>query len=322
VPRTDVLVATSSLGEIIRSADGGGHWHSVALDFPNVNTPPDLRALVENSAGELIAAGPPGAILRANSDASTWSVAHWTDIEKERAFPWMLVDRNRKLLVAVEARGEMQLSRDAGNSWTANLAPKTDNEFAFWQGMVLESRGVMVIAGKSGVAARSTDAQNWTAVVTGTRKNLYGSFADETSGSMFLMGQDGALLRSTDLGVTWRAVPSDSTQELRRMLRDPRSYALICFGGHGAIVRSEDDGLTWQKIVSDTDGVLRAGSIDPLTGDLLLVGSQGALLRSSDGGRSFQRIATHTARHFNSLAFGADGTLVLVGERIVRLVRH
>ena len=322
VPHTGVLIATSSLGEIVRSADGGRHWHAVAVDLPNVNTPPDLRALVENSAGELIAAGPPGAILRANTDASVWTVTHWTDIEKERAFPWMLVDRKRKLLVAVEARGEMQLSRDAGSTWSAHRAPKPDNEFSFWQGAVLESKGVMLVAGKDGLAARSADAQDWTAVDTGTQKNLYGSFADEATGLMFLTGQDGTLLRSADLGVTWRAVPSDSAQELRRMVRDPRSHALICFGGHGAIVRSEDDGLTWRKVVSGTDGALRKGMIEPHTGNLLLVGSEGALLRSSDGGRSWQPLNIHTARHFNSMAFDADGNLVLVGERIVRLVRH
>jgi photosystem II stability/assembly factor-like uncharacterized protein len=322
VSRSDVLVATSSLGDIIRSTDGGKSWQAIAIDFPNLNTPPDLRALVENSAGALIAAGPPAAILRANGDASRWTVAHWTGIEKERAFPWMLADRKRNLLVAVEARGEMQVSRDAGTTWVPSVAPKPDNEFAFWQGAVLESRGVLLIAGKSGIAARSTDARSWAAVETHTKKDLYGSFADESSGLMFLMGQDGTLLRSTDLGINWSAMPSDSTQELRRMMRDPRSHALICFGGHGAIVRSGDDGLTWQKIASGTDGALRKGMIEPRTGNLMLIGSQGTLLRSNDGGRSWQSLSTHTAHHFNSMVFDTRGDLVLAGERIVRLVPH
>jgi photosystem II stability/assembly factor-like uncharacterized protein len=63
--------------------------------------------------------------------------------------------------------------------------------------------------------------------------------------------------------------------------------------------------------------------LEPNTGNVLLVGSQGAILRSRDGGRSWHALPSHTTRHFNSFAVdGRSGDLVLVGERIVRLVRQ
>jgi photosystem II stability/assembly factor-like uncharacterized protein len=319
------FVATSQIGEIIRSTDGGASWQPLRIDYPDSHTPPDLRGLIASPGGAaLIAVGPPGTILRSNADASRWDLAHWTPIESERAFPWVLADPQRKIIVAVEARGEMRVSRDDGLQWQPVQVPGAWPDWPFWQGSVLARAGVIIVAGKSGTAARSDDgAQSFRRIDTGTDKDLFGSFADESSGNLFLMGQDGTLLRSADLGLTWRAVVSGSTSELRRMLREPRRGALVCFGGHGAIVRSNDQGLTWRNIVSGTDGVLRKAAFEPGTGSLLLAGSQGALLRSRDAGRRWEALPTHTARHFNSLAVDErSGDLVLVGERIVRLVRQ
>lgn len=317
------LLASSNLGDIIRSVDGGRSWRALAIAYPNVNTPPDLRMLLPApDDAALIAAGPPGAILRSNADASAWQVVHWSDIEQERAFPWMLVDRKRNLLVAVEARGRMQVSRDGGSHWSAvQIEVPTDN-WPFWQGAVHAASGTLLVAGKGGLAARSTDgARSWSRLDTGTDKDLYGSFADESL--LFLMGQDGTLLRSMDLGATWHGVASGSSQELRRMVRDARTGVLICFGAHGVILRSTDQGLRWQAVASGTDGVLRKALYEPGTGNLLLVGGQGTLRRSSDGGRTWQALPTHSSRHFSSaLAIPGSGDLVLVGERIVRLVRR
>jgi photosystem II stability/assembly factor-like uncharacterized protein len=316
------LVASGSLGDLLRSADGGRSWRPIAVAYPNMNTPPDLRMLMPNPAGDaLIAAGPPGDILRSNADATAWQVVHWSDIEQERAFPWLLVDRARNLMVAVESRGLLQVSRDGGVEWTP-VPVDVPEGGSFWQGTVHAPSGTMLIAGKAGAAARSTDgARSWSRVDTGTQANLYGSYAEESL--LFLMGQDGTLLRSTDVGVSWHPVTSGTNQELRRMLRDAKSRALLCFGAHGTILRSTDDGRSWRAVPGGTDGVLRKALHEPGTNHLLLVGGQGTLRRSSDGGRSWQAVPTHSSRHFTSaLAVPGSGDLVLVGERIVRLVRR
>lgn len=323
-PQGNALVATGRLGAVIRSTDGGSSWNSIAVPYPDPNTPPDLRGLVPAPSGNaLIAVGPPGAILRSNPEGSVWDIRHSTPIEAERAYPWVIVDHRRNIIAAVEARGELRVSRDDGVDWQVSNIETPAGAWPFWQGSVLEKAGVMLVAGQGGMAVRSTDAFAWQAVATGTDKDLFGSFADESGELLFLMGAEGTLLRSVDLGVTWQNIATDTRQELRRMFRDPRTGALLCFGTHGSILRSLDRGLTWKTVPSGTDGVLRKGMLEPRTGNLLLVGGQGSLLRSRDGGRAWEILPTHTTRHFSSI-WGDEhsGDLVLVGERIVRLVRR
>jgi photosystem II stability/assembly factor-like uncharacterized protein len=320
-PRGNALVATGKLGAMVRSTDGGAAWSRVEPAWPNPNTPPELRMIVETPARDaLVGVGPPGTIVRSNADGDVWRVEHFTPIESERAFTWALTEPKRSIVLAVEARGQMQLSSDGGATWRAVEAPTQNTEWPFWQGTRLDS-GTMIVAGKAGIAIRSVDGgATWTEMRTGTGKDLYGSFADRDL--LFLFGQDGVLLRSADEGVTWSAVNSTSDKELRRMLRDPASDGLVCFGTYGSMVRSDDRGLTWRAVKTGTDGALRKGIVDSERGEMLIAGSRGAILRSRDGGRSWELLPGHTKRHFQSLTVDDRGNLVVVGERIVRLVRQ
>ncbi len=320
-PRGNALVATGKLGAVVRSTDAGASWSHVELAWPNPNTPPELRMMVETLPHDaLLGVGPPGTIVRSNADGSVWTVVHFTPIESERAFTWALVEPKRSTLIAVEARGQMQLSADGGATWRSVEAPAQDAAWPFWQGTRLES-GTMIVAGKGGSAIRSVDGgATWSETRTGTDRDLYGSFADRDLS--FLFGEDGVLLRSADDGVTWSAVDSRSDKELRRMLRDPASDALVCFGTYGSMVRSDDRGLSWRAVKTGTDGALRKGVIDPGNGEMFIAGSRGAILRSQDGGRSWVLLPSHTKRHFQSLSVDDDGNLVAVGERIVRLIRQ
>lgn len=321
-PRGGALVATGKLGAVIRSTDGGASWSPTTIVYPNQSTPPDLRMLIPSpSEDSLVAVGPPGTIMISDPEAKAWRITQWTPIAAERAFTWVVGDRQRKRLTTIEARGQMRVSHD-GVEWRATEASTQGTDWAFWHAALLERDGVMISAGKSGTAVRSADGGlTWEPMKTGTDKDLFGSFADDTKGLLFLMGKDGALLRSADGARTWQAVRSGSERELRRMLRDPKTGALICFGAWGSIVRSEDDGLTWQAIPSGVEGELRKGVVDARSGSIYLAGSRGVALRSGDGGRSWKRLPSHTTRHFSSLIVHDSGDVILVGDRIVRLVR-
>lgn len=322
LPKDDVLVASGELGGVLRSTDSGQSWRQIDIAYPNMNTPPELRSLiVTTDESALVAAGAPGTIVRSSDSGRTWQVTHWTPLQKQEAFPWILSNERRRRLAVIEARGSMYTSNDGGREWRPSRFT-TDREL--WQGSVLETRGVMIAAGQRGAAARSTDdGRSWAALDTGVTQNLFGSYADETSGDLFLLGGEGLILRSSDTGTTWRRAASGSRHALRRMLRDPRTGTLVAFGEHGALLRSRDRGESWTVIATHTDAELRKGLIEPGTGHLVIVGQQGVVLRSADAGKSWSAIPTHTRRHFRSGVFDPrNGDLVLVGERIVRLARR
>jgi photosystem II stability/assembly factor-like uncharacterized protein len=91
------------------------------------------------------------------------------------------------------------------------------------------------------------------------------------------------------------------------------------------VTARSDDGERWSHAVTAGSADLArvsANASGGVPGNVLLVGSQGAILRWRDGGRSWEALPSHTARHFNSMwADERSGDIVLVGERIVRLVR-
>jgi len=317
----DVIVASGELGSVLRSVDNGATWEVVDVAYPDHNTPPNLRSLiVEPREGALIAAGAPGTIIRSAKDGARWDIPHWTPLEAEEAFPWILVDAKEQLLVVVEARGSTYVSKDSGRTWRQS---KIHTAREFWHGVVLQSKGILLLAGARGVAARSDDAAStWKTIDTGVTEDLFGSYADEASGNLFLMGANGLILHSTDAGITWRRRSSGVEHSLRRMLRAPRSAVLVSFGEHGAISCSEDGGVTWRAVASGTDAELRKGLIEPGSGNLILVGQQGVILRSKNLGRDWELLPSHTLRHFRSAVFNPrNGDLFLVGERLVRLSR-
>jgi photosystem II stability/assembly factor-like uncharacterized protein len=319
LPDTSTFVAVGALGAVLRSTDGGARWRSVAVRYPNLNTPPTLRALhVDVPSGVLLSAGPPGTIMRSIDSGASWRLQHWRPLEAEEAFPWLLETAGNRSVAALEARGKFYVSHDAGASWQRR-ALKTDREF--WHGATLHAREVSVVAGEKGVAAVSRDrGASWQVVDTDVPIDLYGSFADERTSALFLMGDEGVLLRSTDLGRTWQRLASGVTSALRRMLREPNGSALLAFGARGAIIRSED-GISWRAVRSGTASELRKSILERETGNIILVGEHGTAIVSRDAGSTWQALATNTRRDFRGAAIDARGHLVAVGERIVRLVR-
>lgn len=317
----DVIVASGELGSVLRSTDSGTTWAEVAVAYPNMNTPPNLRSLLIEPAGKvLIAAGAPGTIIRSEDAGQQWQIAHWTPLEKEEAFPWILTDPRQRSTAVIEARGSIYSSQDAGKSW--RLA-KVTTQRELWQGSVLASKSVMIVGGQGGVAARSVDGgRHWSLAETNATEDLFGSYADERSGKMFLLGGNGVVLRSIDTGLKWQRAPSGTNRALRRMLRDPKTNALLAFGEYGSIVRSTDEGESWQPVASHTEAELRTGLIEPGSEHLIIVGQRGVILRSTDGGKRWQPIASHTQRPLRGAVFNPrNGDLIIVGERIVRLTR-
>jgi len=104
--------------------------------------------------------------------------------------------------------------------------------------------------------------------------------------SLVAVGDDGAIMRSSDGGTNWSAVVGRATKaHLRSVIAEPRG-ALVAVGYGDAIVRSIDGGANWSAVT-------RPGT----TADLqkLTVGPKGALIAVGYGSK-FERSSDHKAK--------------------------
>ena len=127
---------------------------------------------------------------------------------------------------------------------------------------------------------------------------------------IWVVGQNGALIRSDDEGASWsdRAI---ANEELIRIGKTPNE-TLVAVGRHGLIVRSRDNGATWDTIsvrsTADLFDVFSAGNSSWIVGD------QGTVLRSQDDGATWSPLKAPNNTVLRTITGSADGTRLYIGS--------
>ena len=131
-------------------------------------------------------------------------------------------------------------------------------------------------------------------------------------GTLYIAGERGTLLRSTDRGVTWVAIPTPYQGSFYGILPLGPKQLLVC-GLRGTIFRSEDGGDTWQAVPNEMH-VLLATAVRLRNGVIVLAGQARAFLVSRDDGRTFQSWSPELTTGVAELVEAPDGTLLAIGE--------
>ena len=323
IPDTDTFVMVGQLGGVWRSENDGKSWDFIEPKYPYPNQPPHLRdMIIDPQTKALVAAGPDGSIMRSTDAGKTWVSAFQGVIGLGEAFTQLLIDEKRDTLIACEALyHSVYMSKDGGASWTkVTKIPTGDRNL--WHGAILKKKDLIVVTGERGAIGVSGDGgYTWDVVETDIKGDMYGAYADENSGALFVVGDKGIILRSDD-GKTWTQVESQTRNTLRRITTEPKTGALLAFGQVGTILRSTDGGKQWTSIPNSATGELREATIEPGSNNILLTGRDGVILRSSDSGLSWEKLTTHTLRHLRGAATNPrTGTIIAAGEPLVRLAR-
>ena len=88
----------------------------------------------------------------------------------------------------------------------------------------------------------------WNPVISGTTNNLNGAYL-LGSGTGFIVGEAGTILKTTDLGATWAPLTSGTTTTLHGVyLFDPNEGVAV--GEQGLILRTTDGGAIWRTVAS------------------------------------------------------------------------
>src|SRR2546430_345868 len=124
----------------------------------------------------------------------------------------------------------------------------------------------------------------WSPVDSGTTSNLNGAILLD-SGTGFVVGDTGTILKSTDAGATWTPLTSGTSTALHGVyFLDPNEGVAV--GDSGTILRTTDGGAAWQSIPSGVGDTLRSVSFNGTNG--ICGGDSQDILYSTDSGASWQ----------------------------------
>jgi photosystem II stability/assembly factor-like uncharacterized protein len=124
----------------------------------------------------------------------------------------------------------------------------------------------------------------WSPVDSGTTNNLNGAYLLD-SGTGFVVGDTGTILKTTDAGATWTPLVSGTTTTLHDVYFFDAT-AGVAVGEQGLILRTTDGGTGWGPVSSGVGDSLRSISFNGVNG--ICGGDSQTILYSTDSGASWQ----------------------------------
>jgi photosystem II stability/assembly factor-like uncharacterized protein len=124
----------------------------------------------------------------------------------------------------------------------------------------------------------------WAQVDSGTTNNL-NSVSLLDSGTAFVVGDTGTILKSTDAGATWAPLTSGTSMSLHAVFFLDANEG-VAVGDNGTILRTTDGGAGWQSVASGVSDSIRSVSFSGVNG--ICGGDSQTILYSTDSGASWQ----------------------------------
>lgn len=283
------LVAVGERGIILLSDDDGVHWRQAEVPV-SVN----LTAVQFVDARQGWAVGHLGVVLHSADGGETWR----KQLDGIQAA--------KLVLQAAEASGDAAAIEQA-------QAMVTDGPDKPFLDLYFQDARVGYLVGAYNLILRTADGgqswQSWMQHLDNPQAlNLYAIRV--WRGDLYIAGERGLLLRSSDGGEHFAALPSPYEGSFFGLLaaRD----GLLAYGLRGNAWWSEDGGTSWQALATGVESAL-AGALELADGRLLLAGQGGELLAAEPGGARAQSMPLRLAPGLASIVQAADGSLSSAG---------
>lgn len=226
----------------------------------------------------VVAVGERGAILRSTDAGRTWSAA---DSGATATLTGVSFAADGLHGWAVGHDALILATADGGLTW--RKAWQGENlQDSFLDVLALDARHILAI-GAYGLMMESADGGR-----TWNRRKLSGDdfhfnrLTQGPTGTLYLAGERGTLLRSRDRAITWERIDSPYDGSFYGIL-PLGPELLVAYGLRGRVYRSVDDGNTW-AIVPNDQRVLIATGAQVKPGVLVFAGQSRALFISRDSG--------------------------------------
>ena len=282
----------------------------LAVTPPTVAAPPAHVLLLDGAlAGEaIVAVGERGAIFRSPDSGRTWN-----------AIPSPTAATLTGVTFAPDAQHGWAVGHDAlilatndgGRSWSKQWQDQ-NLENSLLDVCALDATHVIAV-GAYGLFIETHDAgRTWTTRSVLDSDMHLNRLTRGPTGTLYLAGERGTLLRSRDGGATWDHIESPYDGSFYGVL-PLDAHTLIAHGLRGRVFCSENDGDTWAPVALD-EPLLVATAARTRDGTLILAGQARGLWRSSDGGRTFARWTPGFESAVAELVVAPDGALIALGE--------
>jgi len=263
---------------------------------------------IVNTGQQLVAVGDHGHVLRSSDQGQQWT----QQITPTRALLTSVSFPDAQHGWAVGHDGVIIATRDRGETWVRQDDGQ-QLETIFLSVLFLDRlRGFAV--GAYGKYLYTIDGgAHWVSGHPSDEEAHFNRISAGVDGTLYLAGESGICLRSSDGGQIWHKVEVPYDGSLFGVL-PLTAQRIVTYGLRGHIFRSDDQGARWVPLSTDVK-VLIMGGIRLRQGPLVLSGQGGNFFISRDGGRSFQ--------HWKPADFGTsvadlieadDGAIITVGE--------
>lgn len=215
-------------------------------------------------------------------------------------------------LLASDGQGAMHLSKDNGQTWTqVYAAVDSGSPYYYGQSAVVgfadAKNGFMTDAANKSYATKDGGI-TWELKSVGFNGARSIQFVNKQTG--WLVGGDGRLYKSTDLGQSWTNVALASGVSLTAAYFQTELLGWSQRYSGAQFAYTRDGGKTW------TEMSLPNGVVTMRMGDQawVAIGASGAVHVSTDSGATWNAAYTGTAAALNSLAFSDAKTVWVVGS--------
>lgn len=200
---------------------------------------------------------------------------------------------------------------DGGHTWHHQFTG--DDEESPFLDLIALPGGHVIAVGAFGMYYESHDAgASWEQRWVMDEDMHLNRISRAVDGTLWLAGEFGLLLRSTDQAATWETLSTGEDGSLYGVL--PLTNGdLIAYGLRGRVYRSTDRGETWRRLETPGTGLLMTGIELASARTLILAGQARTWWVSRDGGLTF-KAANDDSAAIAQLLLTPGGHLLTFGE--------
>ncbi len=257
--------------------------------------------------GDVIAIGERGTVLRSSNNAKSWQAVDSTATATLTGLSF--ADAQHGWAVGHDAL--ILATTDGGRTWRKQWQGENLQD-SFLDVLALDPQHVIAVGAYGLFCITRDGGATWT-----RRKILDDDYhlnrlTRGPTGTLYLAGEHGTLLRSTDRGDSWQKIESPYDGSFYGILPlGPQT--LLAHGLRGRLYRSTDDGREWKPVASNQLALL-ATATRLKSGALVIAGQARVGLVSRDDGATFQPWATGLTTALAKLVELPDGTILALGE--------